>query len=88
MPLYKTEAIVIRTIKLGEADKIATLFTNELGKVRAVAKGVRRTKSRFRKRLRTLHTYKYRHFYKREQQPLQDEGYRHHPLISQDQGGY
>ncbi len=47
MPLHKTEAIVIRTIKLGEADKIVTLFTNELGKVRAVAKGVRRTKSRF-----------------------------------------
>lgn len=47
MPLHKTEAIVLRTIKLGEADKIVTLFTKELGKIRAVAKGARRIKSRF-----------------------------------------
>ncbi len=47
MPLHKTEAVVIRTIKLGEADKIVTLFTKELGKIKAVAKGARRIKSRF-----------------------------------------
>ena len=47
MPLHKTEAVVIHTIKLGEADKIATLFTKELGKIKAVAKGARRIKSRF-----------------------------------------
>lgn len=48
---YKTKGIVLRSIKLGEADKIITLFTEEQGKVAAVAKGVRRTKSRFGARL-------------------------------------
>ncbi|MGH2819287.1 MAG: DNA repair protein RecO [Actinomycetota bacterium] len=49
--LYKDEGIVLRTIKLGEADRIVTLFTRDGGKVRAVAKGVRKTKSRFGGRL-------------------------------------
>ena len=51
MPLYRDEAIVLRTQKLGEADRIATLLTRGRGKVRAVAKGVRRTSSRFGARL-------------------------------------
>ncbi len=51
MPLYRDEAIVLRTQKLGEADRIVTLLTREHGKVRAVAKGVRRTRSRFGARL-------------------------------------
>jgi DNA repair protein RecO (recombination protein O) len=49
--LYKDEAVVLRAIKLGEADRIVTLFTRSNGKVRAVAKGVRKTKSRFGGRL-------------------------------------
>ncbi|MEO8323435.1 MAG: DNA repair protein RecO, partial [Actinomycetota bacterium] len=49
--LYKDEGIVLKTIKLGEADRIVTLFTRENGKVRAVAKGIRKTKSRFGGRL-------------------------------------
>jgi DNA repair protein RecO (recombination protein O) len=49
--LYKDEAIVLKTIKLGESDRILTLFTRSNGKVRAVAKGVRKTKSRFGGRL-------------------------------------
>jgi DNA repair protein RecO (recombination protein O) len=49
--LYRDEGIVIRTQKLGEADRIITLFTREHGRVRAVAKGVRRTKSKFGARL-------------------------------------
>lgn len=49
--LYKDEGIVLRTIKLGEADRIVTLFTRHHGKVRAVAKGIRKTKSRFGGRL-------------------------------------
>jgi DNA repair protein RecO (recombination protein O) len=49
--LYKDEGIVLKTIKLGEADRIVTLFTRRNGKVRAVAKGVRKTKSRFGGRL-------------------------------------
>jgi len=49
--LYRDEAVVLRTHKLGEADRIVTLLTREHGKVRAVAKGVRRTRSRFGARL-------------------------------------
>jgi DNA repair protein RecO (recombination protein O) len=49
--LYKDEGIVLKTIKLGEADRILTIFTRYNGKVRAVAKGVRKTKSRFGGRL-------------------------------------
>jgi DNA repair protein RecO (recombination protein O) len=49
--LYKDEGVVLKTIKLGESDRIVTLFTRSNGKVRAVAKGVRKTKSRFGGRL-------------------------------------
>lgn len=47
MALYKAQGIVLRTRNLGEADKIATLFTHERGKVDAVARGVRRPRSQF-----------------------------------------
>jgi DNA repair protein RecO (recombination protein O) len=49
--LYRDEGVVLRTWKLGEADRIVVLFTRGRGKVRAVAKGVRKTKSRFGSRL-------------------------------------
>jgi len=49
--LYRDEGVVLRTQKLGEADRIVTLLTRNHGKVRAVAKGVRRTSSRFGARL-------------------------------------
>ncbi len=49
--LYRDEAIVLRTHKLGEADRIVTLLTRSYGQVRAVAKGVRRTSSKFGARL-------------------------------------
>ena len=49
--LYKDEGIVLKTIKLGEADRILTVFTRTHGKIRAVAKGVRKTKSRWGGRL-------------------------------------
>jgi DNA repair protein RecO (recombination protein O) len=48
---YRDEAVVLRAQKLGEADRIITLLTKRLGRVRAVAKGVRRTTSRFGARL-------------------------------------
>lgn len=51
MPSYRDEAIVLRTQRLGEADRIVTLLTRGRGRVRAVAKGVRRTGSRFGARL-------------------------------------
>src|SRR3954471_14646976 len=69
MTLYRDEGVVLRTQKLGESDRIITLLTRRNGRVRAVAKGVRRTMSRFGARLepfghvdvqlaegRTLHT--------------------------------
>jgi DNA repair protein RecO (recombination protein O) len=51
LSLYRDEGVVLRTWKLGEADRIVVLFTRGRGKVRAVAKGVRKTKSRFGARL-------------------------------------
>ncbi len=54
MGLYRERGIVLRTIKLGEADRIVTLVTEGHGKLRAVAKGVRRTKSRFGARVEPL----------------------------------
>src|SRR6202012_3634482 len=48
---YRDDGVVLRTHKLGEADRIITLLTRHHGRVRAVAKGVRRTKSRFGARL-------------------------------------
>ncbi|HEX5095122.1 MAG TPA: DNA repair protein RecO [Acidimicrobiia bacterium] len=49
--LYRDEGVVLRTIKLGEADRIITFFTQGHGKVRAVAKGIRKTTSKFGARL-------------------------------------
>ena len=51
MALYRDQGVVLRTIKLGETDRIITLLTQGHGKVRAVAKGVRRPGSRFGARL-------------------------------------
>ncbi|HOQ53026.1 MAG TPA: DNA repair protein RecO [Micropruina sp.] len=51
MPTYRDEAVVLRTHKLGEADRIITLLSRRNGKIRAVAKGVRRTTSKFGGRL-------------------------------------
>lgn len=51
MKLYRDEAVVLRTRKLGEADRIISFLTRDHGQVRAVAKGVRRTSSRFGARL-------------------------------------
>jgi DNA repair protein RecO (recombination protein O) len=49
--LYRDEGVVLRSWKLGEADRIVVLFTRDRGKVRAVAKGVRKTKSKFGARM-------------------------------------
>ena len=51
MPTYRDEVVVLRTHKLGEADRIVTLLSRRHGKVRAVARGVRRTSSKFGARL-------------------------------------
>ena len=54
MSLYREHGIVLRTYKLGEADRIVVLMTQSHGKVRAVAKGVRKTTSKFGARLEPL----------------------------------
>jgi DNA repair protein RecO (recombination protein O) len=51
---YKTEAVVLRSFRFGEADRVLHLYTLDRGRVGAVAKGVRRTKSRFGARLEPL----------------------------------
>jgi len=51
VPTYRDEAIVLRTHKLGEADRIVTLLGRRRGRIRAVAKGVRKPSSRFGSRL-------------------------------------
>jgi DNA repair protein RecO (recombination protein O) len=51
VPVYRDDCVVLRTHKLGEADRIVTMLTRQHGKVRAVARGVRRTGSKFGARL-------------------------------------
>lgn len=51
VPLYREQGVVLRTHKLGEADRIVTFLTRGRGVLRAVAKGVRRTSSKFGARL-------------------------------------
>src|SRR3954453_12033118 len=50
----KTQAVVLRSIRYGEADRILHLYTPHRGRVGAIAKGVRRTRSRFGGRLEPL----------------------------------
>ena len=52
--LYRDTAVVLRTYKLGEADRIVVLLTEHHGKIRAVAKGVRKTRSKFGARLEPM----------------------------------
>lgn len=52
--IHRDEGIVLRTYKLGEADRIVVFLTKARGKVRAVAKGVRKTKSKFGSRLEPM----------------------------------
>jgi DNA repair protein RecO (recombination protein O) len=51
---YKTEAIVLRSLRFSEADRILHLYTAEKGRIGAIAKGIRKTKSRFGARLEPL----------------------------------
>jgi DNA repair protein RecO (recombination protein O) len=51
---FKTEAVVLRSIRYGEADRVLHLYSRERGRLGAIAKGVRRVKSRFGGRLEPL----------------------------------
>ena len=52
MPLYSADALILRTYKLGEADRIVVFLTRDRGKKRGVAKGARRTEVELRRRAR------------------------------------
>ncbi len=54
MAVYKNKGIVLRSMRYGEADRILDLYTRDAGLVSAIAKGIRRTKSRFGGRLEPL----------------------------------
>ncbi len=54
MAVYRSKGIVLRSIRYGEADRILDLYTRDAGLVSAIAKGIRRTRSRFGARLEPL----------------------------------
>lgn len=70
MPLQKTEAVILRSIKQGESSKILTLYSRAFGKITAIAKGARNMKSRFGGTLELLN-YVSIVFYEKENRELQ-----------------
>lgn len=69
MPVHKSEALILRTYKLGETDRIVVFLTRDRGKKRGVAKGARRPRSRFMGALEPL-TRGEVQYYEREQRDL------------------
>src|SRR6186997_1389800 len=69
MPVYTSEALILRTYKLGEADRIVVFLTRDRGKKRGVAKGARRARSRYTGALEPM-TRAGIAYYEREQREL------------------
>jgi DNA repair protein RecO (recombination protein O) len=69
MPVYQADALILRTYKLGESDRIVVFFTQDRGKKRGVAKGARRPKSRYMGALEPM-TRAGVAYYEREQREL------------------
>ena len=69
MPVYQSEALILRTYKLGEADRIVVFLTRDRGKKRGVAKGARRVRSRYTGALEPM-TRAGVAYYEREQRDL------------------
>ena len=87
MTLYRDRGVVLRTYKLGEADRIVVLLTEAHGKVRAVAKGVRKTKSRFGSRLEpTSHVALLMYEGRELDVVTQAESIEHHRHVREDLG--
>jgi DNA repair protein RecO (recombination protein O) len=85
MTLYREEGVVLRTHKLGEADRIVVLMTAGRGKLRAVAKGVRKTKSRFGGRLEPPNRASLLLYQGRQLDVItQAETIEHHPALRDD----
>jgi DNA repair protein RecO (recombination protein O) len=82
---YRDTGVVLRTWKLGEADRIVVLFTREHGKVRGVAKGVRRTRSKFGARLEPIsHVQLQLHAGRTLDTIVQAETIDHHRILRED----
>ncbi|MDY7033161.1 MAG: DNA repair protein RecO [Thermodesulfobacteriota bacterium] len=69
MPLYRTEAIVIRSTDFSDFDKIVTFFTRDYGKLKGIAKGAKRSKKRFSNTLE-LFSYVHLFFFEKENKGL------------------
>lgn len=57
--LFRTEGIILKSIKLNEADKIVTIFTKDFGKIKGIVKGVRKTRSQFGSSMENLTIIKF-----------------------------
>ena len=68
MPLYTADALVLRTYKLGEADRIVVFLTRDRGKKRGVAQGARRPRSKFRGALEPLTEIRVAYFEKEQRE--------------------
>ena len=68
MPLYTADALILRTYKLGEADRIVVFLTRDRGKKRGVAKGARRSRSRFAGALEPLTEVRVAYFEKEQRE--------------------
>jgi DNA repair protein RecO (recombination protein O) len=83
--IYRDRGVVLRTYRLGEADRIVVVLTEGRGKVRAVAKGVRKTKSRFGSRLEPTSHVELLLYEGRELDVItQAETIEHHPAVRED----
>jgi DNA repair protein RecO (recombination protein O) len=69
MPLYTAESLILRTYKLGEADRIVVFLTKDRGKRRGVAKGARRVRSKFLGALEPM-TLAHARYFEREHRDL------------------
>ena len=85
MAVYRDRGVVLRTYRLGEADRIVVVLTEGHGKVRAVAKGVRKTKSRFGSRLEpTMHVALLLYEGRELDVITQADTIEHHPTLRRD----
>ena len=75
MPLYSADALILRTYKLGEADRIVVFLTRDRGKKRGVAKGARRTKSNFAGALEPLTHVRVAYFEKEQRELVKYQVY-------------
>jgi DNA repair protein RecO (recombination protein O) len=87
LAICKSEAVVTRSLKLGETSKIVWLYTKDYGKVKAVAKGARTPKSKFGSSLE-LFTHSALVFYRKDRRDLQllsqSDTLRHFPVLEKD----